>query len=83
MSGRVPGENGSRKFALTPAEQAAANREAGKTAREMLGDDWESQPLNQDLADRITDTVTRAQRIERDKLRMEKLAQPSGDEADD
>jgi len=68
-------------LALTPAEQMAANREAGRMAREMLGDDWDWRKLDPEKADAIRETVKQAQKMVRAGLRMRKtIAEPSGEE---
>ena len=73
ITGRLPGEKKTRQFPLSPAEQAEANRNAGRVAREMLGEGWADQPLEIVTAQRIMDTVRTAQRIERARIREKKL----------
>ncbi|GAA5117112.1 phosphoribosyltransferase [Luteolibacter yonseiensis] len=73
VSGTVPGEKKSRQFALTVEEQHAANRTAGKAARAILGDGWETMPLEPLQAERINHVVRHAQQSERTRIRNEKI----------
>lgn len=82
LRGTVPGEKKSRTFALTPEEQAEANRLAGQQARQMLGDGWEDRAYEDRTARMIVDTIGRAQGIQREIIRNRKIAeiQASGPE---
>lgn len=73
LTATIPGEKRQVKIQLTPEEQAEANRRAGKTARTVLGDDWEKAPFTEENAQRIIETVRQAQSMERQSLRVRKL----------
>lgn len=73
LQGTVPGETKPRNFALTPEEVTEANRNAGQMARAALGDEWEKMPMTQEVAERIKDVVSQAQRIERERIRNQKI----------
>lgn len=72
---RFPGEKDSVVVPLTPAEHLEVNRRAGQTARAMLGDEWDDEPLTLQAAERIKDAVKQAQTAERASLKMRKLAE--------
>ena len=73
ITGKLPNEKSPRRFYLSPEEQTEANRNAGRLAREMLGEGWEKKPLALDFAEQIKETVSRAQNVERARLRQKKL----------
>jgi hypothetical protein len=73
LQGTVPGETKPRNFALTPDEVIEANRNAGQMARAALGEEWEKMPMTQEVAERIKDVVSQAQRIERERIRNQKI----------
>jgi hypothetical protein len=80
VSGKLPGEKRPRQFAITPQEQAEANRLAGQMARQSLGDGWENRPLSMDAKETIVRTVQDTQRMVRAQLRQKKLAEAMGGE---
>lgn len=60
-----------KKVAITPEQQAEANRRAGKAARAALPTTWDWKAPTSEGIDRIKDAVEAAQRGERDRLRAE------------
>lgn len=60
-----------KKVAITPEQQAEANRRAGKAARMALPTTWDWKAPTAEGIDRIKDAVESAQRGERDRLRAE------------
>jgi hypothetical protein len=54
---------------LTPEEHAQANRNAGKAAREMLGNDWDASNPQAQEVERVKEVLQKYQKRERDQLR--------------
>ena len=75
ITGTVDGRR--TRIPLTAEEQAEANRNAGKAAREILGDDWDWKTAGTDTAmqraEMIRETVRETQKFERARLRAQKL----------
>lgn len=71
----VEGESKSRTITLTPKEYEEANVNAGKAARAALGDGWDKRPRDISTKELIETTVREAQRAERARLKMNKIAE--------
>lgn len=63
------------KMAISVEEQAEANRSAGKAAREALGDGWDYNNPTAEGIEQIDRVIRQAQKIERSRLRIEKLVE--------
>lgn len=73
-----PGQRNPTKIALTPEEVAAANRNIGKAALAILGNDWDWRTTGDESAtqkaDQIRDVFTKLKRNETQRIKMEKFA---------
>ncbi len=75
LSITVEGESKPRNITLTEEEYQQANEIAGKAARAALGDGWENRPYDVTTKELIETTVREAQRMERSRLKMQKISE--------